>query len=352
MDARKSHAGRSVALEEDRKMKVAILGLGLIGRERLKALRALRDEENLVSEIGVCDPFVKEAQTEIADAGASRIESVESLAEFNPGLVIVATPHDAAVSLVETLLPTGTRVLMEKPFGRTLGEAERLASLMLYEGQVTLGFNYRFFPGVSALLRDANSGLFGQLVSMNMVLAHGGSPGMEKGWKLDPVKAGGGCLIDPGIHLLDLCHVLSKSGVQVHSGQQWRGFWNTGIEEEVHLHLEGANNMVINMQVSIVRWRSKFEIEINGVDGYGVVEGRGRSYGPQSYRRGQRWGWRDAKDQKSSEEEMCVSDCQESFRDELRAVLIPPKCTDMLHPCSAKEALNAMRTYEECLQIL
>jgi predicted dehydrogenase len=312
----------------------------------------LRDEENLVAEIGVCDPFTKDAQTEIAGAGANWIDSIENLPDFEPELVIVATPHDTAVGLVESLLPTGTRVLMEKPFGRTLAEAERLASLMRYEDQITLGCNYRFFPGVSALLRDANSGLFGQLVSINMVLAHGGSPGMEKGWKFDPVKAGGGCLIDPGIHLLDLCHVLSRSGVQAHSGRQWRGFWNTGIEEEVHLHLEGANNMLINMQVSIVRWRSKFEIEINGVDGYGVVEGRGRSYGPQSYRRGQRWGWRDAKDQKSSEEEVCVSDCQESFRDELRAVLLPPKCTDMLHPCSAKEALNAMRTYEECLRIL
>lgn len=352
MDANNSDAGRAVALEEDREMKVAVLGLGLIGRERLKALCGLRDEENLVSEIGVCDPFAKEAETGIANSGASWIDSIESLAGFKPELVIVATPHDTAVSLVETLLPTGTRVLMEKPFGRSLAEAERLASLMRYEDQISLGCNYRFFPGVSALLRDASSGLFGQLVSINMVLAHGGSPGMEKGWKFDPMKAGGGCLIDPGIHLLDLCHVLSRSGVQAYSGRQWRGFWNTGIEEEVHLHLQGAEDLIINLQVSIVRWRSRFQIEINGVEGYGVVEGRGRSYGPQRYRRGKRWGWRDAKNQEASEEEVCISDCQESFRDELRALLLPSKCTDMPHPCSAQEALNAMRTYEECLRFL
>ena len=352
MDEKIYPAGGSVALEEDRKMKVAILGLGLIGRERLKALCGLREEENLVSEIGVCDPFAKEAQTEIADAGANWIDSIENLPDFEPELVIVATPHDTAVGLVESLLPTGTRVLMEKPFGRTLAEAERLASLMQYEDQITLGFNYRFFPGVSALLRDASSGLFGQLVSMNMVLAHGGSPGMEKGWKFDPVKAGGGCLIDPGIHLLDLCHVLSGSGVQAHSGQQWRGFWNKGIEEEVHIHLQGAEDLIINLQVSIVRWRSKFQIEINGVEGYGVVEGRGRSYGLQRYRRGKRWGWRDAKNQEASEEEVCISDCQESFRDELRALMVPQKNKSLIHPCSTAEALNAMRTYEECLKML
>lgn len=333
-------------------MRVAIVGFGLIGRERLKALCGLRDEENLVSEIGVCDPFAKEAQTEIADSGAIWIDSVENLADFKADLVIVATPHDTAVRIVESLLPTGTRVLMEKPFGRTLAEAERLASLMLYEDQITLGCNYRFFPGVSALLRDANSGLFGQLVSMNMVLAHGGSPGMEKGWKFDPVKAGGGCLIDPGIHLLDLCHVLCRSGVQPQSGQQWRGFWNTGIEEEVHLHLKGGANLMINLQVSIVRWRSKFQIELNGVEGYGLVEGRGRSYGLQRYRRGKRWGWRDAKNQEASEEKVCVSDCQESFRDELRVLVTPQKSKNWIQPCSTAEALNAMRTYEECLKML
>jgi len=333
-------------------MKVAVMGLGLIGRERFRALCELREDGGLVSQIFVCDPHAKESRKEFEKLNALWCDSIAQIIESKPDLVIVATPHDIAVELVDSLLPQGIRILLEKPFGRSQAEAERLKSSMLFEDQITLGCNYRFFPGVSAMLQDARNGFFGKIVSVNMVLGHGGSPGMEKSWKLDPVKAGGGCLIDPGIHLLDLCHILSPGGIAPLSGRQWRGFWNTGIEEEVHLLLQGDDAMIIDLQVSIVRWRSKFQIEINGVDGYGVVEGRGRSYGPQRYRRGKRWGWRDAKNQEASEAEVCVSDCQESFRDELRTLLLTPKSTNILHPCSAQEALNAMRTYEECLRFL
>ena len=40
-------------------------------------------------------------------------------------------------------------------------------------------------------------------------------PGQEKTWKLNEERAGGGCLIDPGIHLLDLCMLLAPDGLEV-----------------------------------------------------------------------------------------------------------------------------------------
>ncbi len=332
-------------------MKIAVLGYGLIGKERVQALCELRAAGEPISLLAVCDPFAKQARESVEQLGVVWCDALEDVLALAPELIVVATPHDAAVALVERILPTGARVLMEKPFGRSLAEAERLAAQMRTDDQLAVGFNYRFFPGVAGLIADAGGGRFGPLVSVSMVLGHGGSPGMNEGWKFDPVKAGGGCLIDPGIHLLDLCHRLSPDGIKVRSAWRWSGFWKTGIEEEAHLLLEG-DGFLINLQVSIVRWRSTFAIETHGTEGYGIVTGRGRSYGPQRYRRGRRWGWQQGGTQEQSEEEVCVSDCRESFRDELRALLRPTSVPDGPQPCTAREALAVMHTYQSCLEQL
>jgi predicted dehydrogenase len=162
---------------------------------------------------------------------------------------------------------------------------------------------------------------------------------MERSWKLDPVEAGGGALIDPGIHLLNLAQ-LAAGPVDVSSGTSWSGFWGTGIEEECHLGLTSASIPVISVVVSIVRWRSEFRMEIHGTEGYGIVEGRNRSYGSQTYRRGRRWGWQSALSQAESEE-LVVSDAGDDvFERETEAVLFPQ--TDLPAPCTLEEALLAM----------
>jgi len=326
-------------------MKVAVLGYGLVGKERVRALARLRDEEGLVSSFAVHDPFAGERRAEVEAIGGRWCTSLAEVHAFSPAWVVIATPHDTAVRLCEEVLPWRTGVLLEKPFGRSGAEAERLAKLAGHERQIWIGFNYRFFPGIAAALRDALGGRFGAMVSVSMALGHGGSPGMEQEWKLDPARAGGGCLIDPGVHMLDLCHQLARD-LTVEHASAWRGFWNTGIEEEVHLVLH-AGEVVFNLQVSLLRWRSTFRVELQGTEGYGRVSGRGRSYGPMTYARGPRWGWRSAPSQEASEELVNTSLCEDSFRDELRALLVG-KDEGFPSPCSMREALRVMRTYDAC----
>lgn len=326
-------------------MKVVVIGYGLIGRERVRALVRLRDEDGLVAAFGVCDPFAPAERVTVEALGAVWCASLEEVRAFAPDWVVIATPHDAAEQLCAEVLGWGVRVLMEKPFGRSLAQAEALAAHARDDRQLFVGFNYRFFPGIAAALGDARAGLFGPLVSVTMLLGHGGSPGMEKGWKFDPVKAGGGCLIDPGIHLLDLCHCLAPAPALAQLSV-WSGFWQTGIEEETHLLLR-AGPVIFNVQVSVVRWRSVFRLEIHGTAGYGVVTGRGRSFGAMKYVRGRRWGWQHAANQEASEETVNVSDCDDSFRDEMRA-LFSGQTGAWPAPCTAAEALAVMRTYAQC----
>jgi predicted dehydrogenase len=324
--------------------KVAVLGYGLIGRERVRALVRLR-EEGLVSEFLVYDPFASSEQGKVEGLGGKWCAELSGVRAFGPDWIVIATPHDTAAQLCAEVLGWGGRVLMEKPFGRSLAEAEKLGRIAGAGERLFLGFNYRFFPGIAAAIADARAGVFGSLVSVNMLLGHGGSPGMEKGWKFDPVKAGGGCLIDPGIHLLDLCYCLTPD-VSLDGLRSWSGFWKTGIEEETHLLLHGGET-TFNVQVSVIRWRSVFRMELHGTDGYGVITGRGRSYGPMKYVRGRRWGWQTAANQEASEETVNTSDCDDSFVDEMRA-LFSGAAPSWPAPCNAGQAIDVMRLYESC----
>ena len=322
-------------------MIVAVLGYGLIGRERVQALLALQAEGRPIERILLFDPALAEAPPDRVE----RVNALEQVAAARPDWVIVATPHDTAVEILPAILPWGCRVLVEKPLGRSLDEARALATQTRFPEQLWAGFNYRFFPGVREAICDARAGRFGPLINVSMVLGHGGAPGMERGWKLDPVRAGGGCLIDPGVHLLDLCRLLTTEPLEIAGATQWDGFWKTGIEEEVNLLLR-AGALVFNLQVSIVRWRSVFRLEIHGRDGYGMVTGRGRSYGPQRYIRGARWGCQKGGTQADSEELVCESDAANAFRDELRALLAGD--SGPLGPCPASEAVEVMALLDRC----
>jgi predicted dehydrogenase len=191
---------------------------------------------------------------------------------------------------------------MEKPMGRNLLEAKKLHSHKNARN-LSIGFNYRFMPSVQAAKSTIKSGDLGEIVSVKMDLGHGGSPKDKNSWKLNPDSAGGGVILDPGIHLLDLiCYLfhVQASEVQFTDARSWKGFWNTGIEETVFA-IGMLNKTLLNLSVSLVAWRTRFEIEIIGTEGYLKLSGRGRTDGPQTMTLGRRWGWASAKSQSDSE---------------------------------------------------
>lgn len=331
-------------------IKTAVVGVGLIGRERLRAIKVLQERGKDVELLGILDPFSKDIEKISSEFNTGIYKSVDELLASNPEWVLISTPHDVAMELIEKCLKAGCKVLAEKPLGRSASEAEKIVKSLKFKNCLYVGFNYRFYAGINAALNDIKRGKFGKLISLNFLLGHGGSPGMEKSWKLDPVRAGGGCLIDPGIHLLDLCLIASNNDLKIIGGGLWKGFWNTGIEEECHL-LFKSKDFLINLQVSIVKWRSTFRMEVNGVNGYGVVNGRDRSYGSQTYVRGKRWGWQSSKDQKSSEEIVLETSGNNVFADEIERLWFG-NVNQWPKPCTAEEALKNMELLDNCLEFI
>jgi predicted dehydrogenase len=333
---------------ENRAMKICQIGAGLIGRERITALMNLAKAGTKTDLCGVYDPYLKELPELLQKNSLRLASSLDEIYSTQPDWVFISTPHDVGAEIAKDALRRGHQVLLEKPMGRNLAEAESILACQIRENQLFIGFNYRFYEGIHALLLDLRQRLFGNLVAINMGLGHGGNPKDKTSWKLDLQKAGGGVLIDPGIHLLDLCQYMFAGDVQVKSALSWHGFWNTGIEEEAQVLMQSGSS-IINLQLSIVRWRSTFRIEVNGDEGYGIVEGRGKSYGRQRYVRGKRWGWMSGKPQKETEEVVVETEGNAVFQQET-AALLSGSTGDTIKPCSGKEALAGMKLLEACRQ--
>ena len=90
-------------------------------------------------------------------------------------------------------------------------------------------------------------------------------------------------------------------------------------------------------------------VRVIGSDGYGVVTGRGRSYGPQRYVVGERWGWQNHASQLESEVVVIEDDCEDSFEREMRQLILPdsslPTVATSAEGVSVMELLESIQTH-------
>jgi 1,5-anhydro-D-fructose reductase (1,5-anhydro-D-mannitol-forming) len=296
-------------------MRVAVVGLGLIGRQRAEALGRI-EHATLAASV---DPLPVDPHI---SAAVPHYATVAELPRENYDAAIVAVPHNLAFAIAASILRDGKAVLIEKPLGVSAGEARKLEALAAELPTPSfVGYNYRYLPAIDGLLQRARAGDLGELRNLDMVVGHGGHPDSAKGWKLDPARAGGGVLLDPGVHLLDLLLLLAP-GAECATIAATRGFWRTGIEEDV-VAIFRYERLIATLRISHIRWVNMFRVEAFGESGYAIAEGRGGNYGPMTLRLGRRWAWAEdgATSQRDTEQLGDFGTHNDSLRDELADVV-------------------------------
>jgi predicted dehydrogenase len=253
--------------------RVGIIGCGVVGRKRALALAGAR--------LVAC-----------ADVDSRR---AESLAGTQPGVevvawadlvgrsdidaVIVATTNDALVEMSLAAIDAGKHVLVEKPAGRTLAEVDRLiAGARRSDRVVRVGFNHRYHPALAKARELVDRGAIGPLMFLRGRYGHGGRPGYDREWRADPQRAGGGELIDQGVHLIDLAGWFLGAFSAV-DGAAHTYFWDMPVDDNAFLRLTTPGGQTAFLHVSCTEWKNVFSFEVYGRHGKLQIEGLGGSYG-------------------------------------------------------------------------
>jgi len=231
-----------------------------LGVPLLVASRDLAKARAFAREFGAADAFG-------AYADAARDPRAEA--------AVICTPHDRHCTDTLAALGAGLHVLVEKPIAPTVEEADHMIASARDAGRVLMvAENFHFMPAFRHVHGLVSSGALGGLRSLHLV-ARGYR--QHHGWRLAADSAGGGVLIDGGIHYV---HNLTWWGGEVRRVFALRPPQTVklGGEDAVELLAELAGGVVGFVSNSLgalgaprVQWSS-----VTGVDGTIFADNRGR----------------------------------------------------------------------------
>jgi len=188
-------------MENNRKLKVAVIGLGKQALEdHITAIEASHD----VSLIGVVDPDKEKLKSFVKNH-----KKIDGYCAFNnlleknkPDFIIVAVPHYLHYEITKMALMEGIHVLKEKPFAISLSEARELKEMADQNHvQIAVTLQRRFNPIYSTFFQFIDK-IGKPFYIQAKYTFYTDNP--DEGWRGLKELAGGGCLIDMGYHIIDL----------------------------------------------------------------------------------------------------------------------------------------------------
>lgn len=255
-------------------MNVAIIGCGLIGQKRARALAGAR--------LVVCADKDRGRAEQLArgfEGCAATADWREAVNRPEVALVVVATPHHTLAEIARGAIEAGRHVLLEKPAARHVSELRALPELAEQKRVlVRVGFNHRYHRSFRQGRKLVDSGALGPLMFLRARYGHGGRIGYDREWRAQPALSGGGELIDQGVHLIDLARWFLGDFAEV-EGYAHTYYWDMPVDDNAFLLLKTAEKQVAFLHASCTEWKNTFSMELYGRDGKLHFEGLGGSYG-------------------------------------------------------------------------
>lgn len=200
-----SAAGADVSSTQNPRVRLAIAGAGVIGRQHGLVASALADQVQLVA---VVDPVLQRADEIVAQHGGQSFRSLtEALAAADVDVVAVCTPTGLHAEVAIEALRAGRHVIIEKPAEVTLARTDAIIAEQRLAGTlVTVISQHRFDAATQIALDAIHDGRLGRLTSgIASIDWWRGQSYYDSGewrgtWELD----GGGALMNQGVHTVDL----------------------------------------------------------------------------------------------------------------------------------------------------
>ena len=259
---------------------IAVIGCGLVGAHRART--AVADPRTALRVVIDNQPQRAAALAEVHGVEAAA-DWRAALARDDVGAIVISTPNALLVPIGVAALRSGRHVLIEKPMGRNATEGRALAAEARRAGTVLkVGFRHRYRDSLIRAREMVRAGEIGRLIQLRARYGYGAKPEHEQAWRADAELAGGGALLDEGVHIVDLFQWFAGPAQRAQAELQ-TAVWDLGrLEDNAFGMLRFAAGIVGQFHVGTTEWKNLFSFEIRGDAGAIHVEGLGGSYGPES----------------------------------------------------------------------
>lgn len=200
--------------------RIGFLGVGWIGRHRMQAIV----NTGSIEVAAIADPssdMALEAGKLAPDA--KLVSTLDDILDCAVDGVVIATPSAMHAEQSIKALERGVAVFCQKPLGRHVAEVQAVVDAARHADRLLcVDLSYRFTEGMRRIRDIVRSGELGHIYGVDLVFHNAYGP--DKPWFYDPALSGGGCVMDLGVHLVDLAlWTLGNPGVGPVSGKLFTG---------------------------------------------------------------------------------------------------------------------------------
>ncbi|WP_375382747.1 Gfo/Idh/MocA family protein [uncultured Sphingomonas sp.] len=180
--------------------RIGFLGTGWIGRHRMAAMLAT----GAVAAAAIADASPEAAaEAQALAPDAMRVDGLDAMLAMDLDGIVIATPSALHADQSIAALEAGLAVFCQKPLGRNAAEAARVvAAARAADRLLGVDFSYRFTSGMAAIADLVRRGELGHVFAIDLTFHNAYGP--DKPWFYDRALSGGGCVMDLGVHLVDL----------------------------------------------------------------------------------------------------------------------------------------------------
>ena len=262
-------------------LNVGIAGYGIVGKRR-KLCVDLHPDMKIKA---ICDKTFDNTNYDVD--GITFYQTYKEIFNDNIDILIVCMTNDIAAEVTIAGLERGLHIFCEKPPGRNVADIKNVITKENQNPQLKLmyGFNHRYHESVKDALSMMHSGELGKPINLRGV--YGKSKLItfnQPDWRTKREIAGGGVLLDQGIHMVDLMRLFGGEFIEVHSFVS-NNHWKYDVEDNAYALMRTSEGVVAMLNSSATQWRHRFQLDINLERGSlilgGILTGT-KSYGAET----------------------------------------------------------------------
>ena len=250
----------------ENKFKVGIIGYGKMGQTRHQAINEL----DCAEVVAISEPNLVGKQVE----NLPNLSHDEIIGRPDIDAILIATPNYLNKPLTIKALNAGKHVFCEKPPCFTASDMMEIREAEKASGKKLMyGFNHRHHDSIIRMKETVDSKQYGNILWMRGRYGKSVTPDYCDQWRAKKELAGGGILIDQGIHMLDLFLYLAGDFDSV-KAEVSNLYWKMDVEDNAFVILRNTEtNCVASLHSTMTQWRHLFSLEVFLEKGYMVLNG-------------------------------------------------------------------------------